>query len=106
MIGLDRMHLTAWMDRLMLYLRDRAIDGTWSDLYAIQGGPSLLDAVDAGWLLRARAFQNSQSTETHRRIRRKLTFVCDPWFLGCNQGADVNCTLVPFQHPLIRLRIL
>ena len=41
------MHLTAWMDRLMLYLRDRAYDGTcwtsWSDLYAIQGGPSLLD---------------------------------------------------------------
>ena len=60
------MHLTAWMDRLMLYLRDRAIDGTWSDLYAIQGGPSLPGSRDGCMLLRARAFQNSQSTETHR----------------------------------------
>ena len=38
--------------------------------------------------------------------RWKLTFVCDSWFLGCNQGANVNCTPVPFQHPLIRLRFL
>jgi hypothetical protein len=36
----------------------------------------------------------------------KLTLVCDPWFVGCKQGAGINCTPVAFQHPLIRLRFL
>ena len=40
------------------------------------------------------------------RVRRKLTLVCDPWFVGCNQGAGMNCTPAAFQHPLIRLRFL
>jgi hypothetical protein len=44
--------------------------------------------------------------KTHRRVRRKLTIVCDPWLLGCNQRAYVNCTPVAFQHPLMRLRFL
>jgi YD repeat-containing protein len=43
-------------------------------------------------LLRARTCVSptTVTTETHRRIRRKLPLVCDPWFLGCNQGAHVN----------------
>ena len=46
------------------------------------------------------------STETHRRVRRKLTLVCDSWFVGCNQGAGINCTPAAFQYPLMRLRFL
>ena len=41
-----------------------------------------------------------------RRVRRKLTLVCDSWFLGCNRGVCLNCTPVAFQHPLMRLRFL
>ena len=42
----------------------------------------------------------------HRRVRWKLTLVCDSWFLGCNRGVCLNCTPVAFQHPLMRLRFL
>jgi hypothetical protein len=35
--------------------------------------------------------------KTHRRIRRNLTIVCDPWWLGCNQRAYyvLVCKLYP-----------
>ena len=44
--------------------------------------------------------------KTHRRVRRKLTLVYDPWFVGCNQGAGINCTPIAFLRPLMGLRFL
>ena len=46
----------------------------------------------------------SSATETVRQVRRKLTHVCDSWFLGCNRGVLLNCTPYAIQHPLMRLR--
>ena len=54
----------------------------------------------------ARLWLRAFHSETHRRVRWKLTLVCDSWFLGCNRGVCLNCTPVAFQHPLMRLRFL